>query len=780
MKKQILSLLLLCLVCTLNAQKKTYNIGFLFDEVNVEAKPLLEQLKKEIKAVVGEDATIVFNSKNQLVSGYDIQKAKANYNALQQTSDLIISFGAFDNLVIRQEKTYPVPVITIGGLSSEVSGLDQQKKTSGIHNLTYIVSNDSFSDDIKTFQKLTKFNTVGVVVEKPITELIDFNALFNKSLKGDDINIKLIPYTTLEDIYTNLDGIDALQLAGGFSLKTSEVKELAQKLIEKKIPSFSSVRKSDVANGILATNQGEDNFNTFFRRIALSIESYVNGTNFSELPVLLDFNNELTLNFNTAQALSVPLRYSLIGQTEFIGDVNNNPSAQKVYDLPMVINDVLKNNLSLQATEKDVLVNEQNVKTAKSNYLPSVTATATGTYIDPDIAAISNGQNPEFGTSGNVTLQQVLFSESANANIGIQKSLAKAQREKFNTEQLDAVFNGANAYFNTLILKANLDIQMRNLDLTKKNLEIAEENYNAGQSGKTDVLRLQSQQAQNTQAMIEGINRLNQSFIGINQLTNNATDFDIDVKEATLNQELFQQYNYDKFIDILDSPVQREPFVEFLIEEALNNAPELKQLNYNLDAVKRQTKLYGTGRFLPTLSLQGQYNYQFSRSGVGSTFPAGFPAAPNGNYNVGVNLSLPIFNKNTNTINKQTAIIQQEQLQINSDNVKLAISANVRNGVLNLINQISNIELSKVSEASAKEALELTQTSYSTGAVNIVQLLDAQNNYLNAQLAKANAIYNYLITTLQLERYLGYYFLLHTEEDNTKFNQRFLEFLNKN
>lgn len=780
MKKQILSLLLLCLVCTLNAQKKTYNIGFLFDEVNVEAKPLLEQLKKEIKAVVGEDATIVFNSKNQLVSGYDIQKAKANYNALQQTSDLIISFGAFDNLVIRQEKTYPVPVITIGGLSSEVSGLDQQKKTSGIHNLTYIVSNDSFSDDIKTFQKLTKFNTVGVVVEKPITELIDFNTLFNKSLKGDDINIKLIPYTTLEDIYTNLDGIDALQLAGGFSLKTSEVKELAQKLIEKKIPSFSSVRKSDVANGILATNQGEDNFNTFFRRIALSIESYVNGTNFSELPVLLDFNNELTLNFNTAQALSVPLRYSLIGQTEFIGDVNNNPSAQKVYDLPMVINDVLKNNLSLQATEKDVLVNEQNVKTAKSNYLPSVTATATGTYIDPDIAAISNGQNPEFGTSGNVTLQQVLFSESANANIGIQKSLAKAQREKFNTEQLDAVFNGANAYFNTLILKANLDIQMRNLDLTKKNLEIAEENYNAGQSGKTDVLRLQSQQAQNTQAMIEGINRLNQSFIGINQLTNNATDFDIDVKEATLNQELFQQYNYDKFIDILDSPVQREPFVEFLIEEALKNAPELKQLNYNLDAVKRQTKLYGIGRFLPTLSLQGQYNYQFSRSGAGSTFPAGFPTAPNGNYNVGVNLSLPIFNKNTNTINKQTAIIQQEQLQINSDNVRLAISANVRNGVLNLINQISNIELSKVSEASAKEALELTQTSYSTGAVNIVQLLDAQNNYLNAQLAKANAIYNYLITTLQLERYLGYYFLLHTEEDNTKFNQRFLEFLNKN
>ena len=50
--------------------------------------------------------------------------------------------------------------------------------------------------------------------------------------------------------------------------------------------------------------------------------------------------------------------------------------------------------------------------------------------------------------------------------------------------------------------------------------------------------------------------------------------------------------------------------------------------------------------------------------------------------------------------------------------------------VLNLINQISNIELSKISEDTEREALDPTQTSYNNGAVNIVQLLDAQNNYL--------------------------------------------------
>lgn len=97
-----------------------------------------------------------------------------------------------------------------------------------------------------------------------------------------------------------------------------------------------------------------------------------------------------------------------------------------------------------------------------------------------------------------------------------------------------------------------------------------------------------------------------------------------------------------------------------------------------------------------------------------------------------------------------------------------------------MINQISNIQLSKVFEDTAKEALDLTQTSYANGAVNIVQLLDAQNNYLQAQLASANATYNYLQSSMQLERSLGLFFLLQDESERTAFIQRFLEFTQNN
>ena len=220
--------------------------------------------------------------------------------------------------------------------------------------------------------------------------------------------------------------------------------------------------------------------------------------------------------------------------------------------------------------------------------------------------------------------------------------------------------------------------------------------------------------------------------------------------------------------------------MKFLIQEAIANAPELKALEYNLNAAERSKRLYGVGRFLPNVALQGQYNHVFTRSGVGVDFPIGFPVIPDSYYTFGLNVSLPVFNQNKQNLNKQIATIQKEQLEVSRDNVRLNIEKNINDSVLDLVNQTSNIQLSKVFEGTAKEALDLTQTSYASGAVNIVQLLDAQKNYLQAQLASANATYNYLQTSMQIERSLGLFFLLQDETVHVDFIQRFLEFNQNN
>ena len=258
---------------------------------------------------------------------------------------------------------------------------------------------------------------------------------------------------------------------------------------------------------------------------------------------------------------------------------------------------------------------------------------------------------------------------------------------------------------------------------------------------------------------------------------NNPISRKIDIDDAKLSKGLFKNYRYEVILELLDDPNIRPALTEFFVEEALRNAPEIRNIGYYLDATKRNYKLYSSGRFVPTVALQGNYNYTFSKSGIGSSLPEGYPLPPDGTYNVGLNLSIPIIQQNQQNIYRQTAKIQEDQLIIQKDNIAQSIEKNINDIVLDLIKEISNIEISSANEIFAKESLELSQNEYQVGSIPVIQLLDAQNNYLHAQLASATAQYNYLLVSMQLERALGYFFIMNSDAGNQDFVLRANQFI---
>lgn len=773
--RYFLSVLFCFVICSSAfSQDKTYKIGFLLDKTNEKINSLLNNLEEEITAVIGEDATVIFPENNVYTNNFEPSLAEQQYNKLVNEVDIVIAYGVVTNEVLAKRKTYPKPTILFGTVNEDFIE-DGKHVNHNVENFTSIVTPLSYREDLELLKKLVGCKQVGILVQRGAMDFDPISEMISSLDTELQLDLSLIPFNTINDIISALDGQEAVYFIGGLYLTDAEIKTVADALIQRKIPSFTTTPVSDVEIGLLATNNDQTQIDQFFRRIALSVESIVVDDVFNESSSLLTVNKSLTINFNTAQKIGVPLKYSLIATTNFVGDASDIV-ADKEYDLVSVMTEVISENLTLKEAKQSVYIAEKDKELAKSDYLPDVSASVSGNYTDPEFAAATNGQNPEVLTAGNVTLSQTVFSEAANANIGIQTALQNAQEEDYNREELNIVFESATAYFNTLILKANYKIQSKNLNLTKRNLEIASQNYEAGQSGKSDVLRFRSELVQNMQDNVESFNQLNQGYYILNQLLNNPIDLIIDVKDAELDSGIFEEYDYHEFNGLLNDPVERKPFIKFLIEEALNNSPELKFLDYNLLATERSEKLFGPGRFLPTVALQGQYNHVFSRSGAGSTFPPFLMTPPDGYYNVGVSLSMPILNQNKQNINKQIATIQKEQIQFSTENVKLQIEKNINDAVLEIINQVTNIELSKVFEETAKEVLELTQTSYENGAVNIIQLLDAQNNYLQAQLASSNATYNYLLAMLTLERYIGNFFLLESTDERNAFLARFLEF----
>lgn len=768
---------LACSLLPINAlsqQRDTLDIRVMVDLAPAEFNALFGQMRAEIVAVVGGQATIGLSQSDIRANDFDPARAEEIYQEMVAgAADLVIAFGAVSASVVSGRETYPKPTVLFGGLDRELLDLPPPGETSGIPNFTYVISARSYERDLRTFKSLYDFRRVGIVMPAGVIETLGLDQDLRELMAEIGSEFEVVGYESPADVEEALDRIDALYLLESLFIPEEEIRMVAGMLIDRDIPSFSGTRRDDVEMGLLATNQPREGLDSFFRRLALLVESVVNGEELADQPVHFDLDQPLTVNYHTARAIGVPIRYSLITTTELVGEFEN-PSAEHRYGLVDLIEEALAANLGLEVARQDVRIAEQDHRSSWSNYLPSLSVEMTQAVLDQDLAAASGGVNPQYSTQGGVSLSQVAFSPDVNAGMSIQRSLLDARREGLRASEWDVVLDAASAYFTALIRKANVEIQAQNLDATKQNLRIALQSFDAGQTGRGDVLRLESKAAQDMQALLDAVIALDQEYHAINQLVNQPVGREIDVLDITMESGAFTDADFEEIRLILDDPALREPFEDWLALEAVANAPELRFFDHNIDAVGRSVRLNGLERFLPTVAAGLDLSRTFTQRGVGAP-PAG--ASIDEYYSLGVSASIPLFDSNQRRIARQTNLIQQEQLRVDRQSTEVTIERAVRDIVLDLTGGIAGILLSLNSEEAAGESLELAQAAYASGAHTVVELLDAQTNYLGAQLARASATYSFLATVVGLQRLVGHFSMLSSPELNDAYMQRFQTFL---
>jgi outer membrane protein TolC len=85
---------------------------------------------------------------------------------------------------------------------------------------------------------------------------------------------------------------------------------------------------------------------------------------------------------------------------------------------------------------------------------------------------------------------------------------------------------------------------------------------------------------------------------------------------------------------------------------------------------------------------------------------------------------------------------------------------------------LANIDLARAAATAAESNYELVEEAYGRGAVSILDLLDAQNVALVASEAAANAIYDFLIDFMRVQRAAGQFdFFMSAEERESFFRE---------
>ena len=136
-----------------------------------------------------------------------------------------------------------------------------------------------------------------------------------------------------------------------------------------------------------------------------------------------------------------------------------------------------------------------------------------------------------------------------------------------------------------------------------------------------------------------------------------------------------------------------------------------------------------------------------------------------GDWTLTVSASLPLYLGGARSAGRSKAGYELQQLQLARESIKEKIEQRVRSAVHFAGATYNSIDLSKLAADAAAANLVLVTDAYSKGVVSIIDLLDAQNASLQAAEGAANAVYDFLVDVINMQRAVGQYdFLLSDDE----------------
>jgi outer membrane protein len=122
---------------------------------------------------------------------------------------------------------------------------------------------------------------------------------------------------------------------------------------------------------------------------------------------------------------------------------------------------------------------------------------------------------------------------------------------------------------------------------------------------------------------------------------------------------------------------------------------------------------------------------------------------------LGLNLSVPIFNRFIVRNQVRSAKVDRETQQLELDNTKKRLYKEIQQVYYNTLNAQAKERSSSEAVASSKTAFELTQAKYENGKANITEFNEAKNTWLKSESDYVQARYEHLYQRALLEFYRG-------------------------
>ncbi|MGN0034048.1 MAG: TolC family protein [Candidatus Limimorpha sp.] len=410
------------------------------------------------------------------------------------------------------------------------------------------------------------------------------------------------------------------------------------------------------------------------------------------------------------------------------GDDGRNVADTVVFTLDDCLRYAVSNNYERRSMELSCKSQELSLEQTKKQRLPSVSMSVSEGY-----SHNSDGG----GASGNAGINASMpLYNGGEINVSIEQESLRTEQSVLELTRFDdnLSINILQAFLSVLGNQELLKYQKSVLKSSREAMRQGEKKYETGSIVESDYLLLVAQYASDTNNVVDTQISIDNSILNLKVL-------------LSMDPEINLAIAYPDTSAISEMAVL--PSMNEAIERSLAYSPDLQISGYDIEIAQKSLKIARSGQ-LPSLNLSAGLNtghdgFQDFGKQLGDRF----------SQNVGVSLNIPIYSRGANRIKVKQSELSLQQTQFEYERNILTLRQTVAQEYQNVVSAYNSFLVSTQSKDAYLKSFEAYNARFIYGSITAVELLQQQNNYLNALNKYIQAKYSFILERKILDVYMG-------------------------
>lgn len=416
--------------------------------------------------------------------------------------------------------------------------------------------------------------------------------------------------------------------------------------------------------------------------------------------------------------------------------------------LKELIDSALLNNYDMKTALLNIEIASKQLGQNKYNYLPELDATigsANKQWRSNDFGSGPSSKWYErhgtkasknmftyvsqFGSQIGFNWELDIWGKIANARDQLTAEFLNSQEVR-NAIQTNLIANVAKGYFNLLMLDAKIEVAKRNVTLNDSTKQMLQLQYEAGEITALGIQQTESQRLIAASLVPELEKEIVIQENALQVLTGKMPE---GIRRGTSFEHLFAE---NKDIS-LGSPI-----------ELLRNRPDVRSAEMDLVAANANANIQQAMRY-PSLAIGGEL-------GVNAMLPKNWFSIPGALLGgISANLTAPIFKSRSLKMKWEVAKLERDKAELAWQQSLVEAVSEVSDAVITVEKQREQLEYARLRVENSEKTVKNANLLFKGGYATYLEVITAQSNALNSDLALVELRQEHLASYVDLYRSLG-------------------------